>query len=289
MTIKLWSPTPANNNSSPPLGAPEGWTSDQVNNWARQSMADVRSTVEQLPWFDWGDVPTYVSATELTLPGDLSARYLAARRIRATISAGNIFGTITSGIYGALTTVIVVWDGAGALDSSLTAVAPGLDTKGLRAFAALAGSSTQTFDVKNAVSSPNAVNLGQAWATFAALAGDATQTFNAAAGAAASEVVNVAQSFVQAGATVTVGLETTYVAGTSYTNSSSKAQFHYLSLLGATGFIVSFQFYIAGSWLTVATANFSASVATSATIAIVVPPGVTWQVTALPSSWSMIT
>ncbi len=250
-------------------------------------MADVRSTVEQLPWFDWGDVPTYVSATELTLPGDLSARYLSARRIRATISAGNIFGTITSGIYGAVTTVVVVWDGAGALDSSLTGVALGLDD-GHGAFAALAGSSTQTFDVDTAVDPSNAVNLAQAQADFAALAGSATQTFAAAAGVAGTDVVNGSQSFVQVDAAVTTGLEATYVVTTAYTNTTGKAQFHLLSINNGTTRLLQFQFYIGAAWIVVGEMLYNSTSGGGASLSIVVPPNVTWQVTALPENWAII-
>lgn len=45
MSVSQWSTTPANNNSSPPVGAPEGQTPSSLNNVMRQMMADtVRET-----------------------------------------------------------------------------------------------------------------------------------------------------------------------------------------------------------------------------------------------------
>jgi len=60
-------------------------------------------------------------------------------------------------------------------------------------FAALAGSSTQTFSVANAVSSSQAVPLGQAQSTFAALAGSSAQTFSVSPGASTNQAVNFGQ------------------------------------------------------------------------------------------------
>jgi len=60
-------------------------------------------------------------------------------------------------------------------------------------FAALAGSSTQTFSVANAVSSSQAVPLGQAQSTFAALAGSSAQTFSVSPGVSTNQAVNFGQ------------------------------------------------------------------------------------------------
>jgi len=61
-------------------------------------------------------------------------------------------------------------------------------------FAALAGSSTQTFSVANAASSSQALPLGQAQSTFAALAGLSTQVFNVANAATSSQAVPLGQA-----------------------------------------------------------------------------------------------
>ena len=92
----------------------------------------------------------------------------------------------------------------------------------------------------------------------------------------------------QVGSSVNVNLQSTYVAGTSYTNTGSRAQFHYLSLSGATTFTVNFEFYLNSAWITVASASFDSGYTNTAAISIVVPPEVTWQVSALPTAWTVI-
>ncbi len=160
MPIKDWSVVPANNNASPPLGAPEGWVSSDVNNWGRQVMADVRSAMEALPWFDWGDAPTYVAADSFSLVGDLSARYGVGLRIRATAPLYTITGTITASAYGSVTTVTVAWDGAGALDATVVGV--GIGGQRFLAHTDVDNNFAVPQTSPNAVAAGEVVNLGQA-------------------------------------------------------------------------------------------------------------------------------
>ena len=60
-------------------------------------------------------------------------------------------------------------------------------------FAALAGLSTQVFNVANAATSSQAVPLGQAQSTFAALAGSSAQTFSVSPGVSTNQAVNFGQ------------------------------------------------------------------------------------------------
>lgn len=70
-----------------------------------------------------GPAPTFVSATSFTLVGDQTAIYTKGRRIKATVTAGTVYATITNAVFGALTTVTV---SGGSLDAGLTAISYGL-------------------------------------------------------------------------------------------------------------------------------------------------------------------
>jgi hypothetical protein len=78
-------------------------------------------------WVDSGVTPTYVSASQFTLPGDQTTAFQMNRRIKATVTAGTVYGYITASVFGALTTVTVSLD-SGNLDSGLSAVQLGLIT-----------------------------------------------------------------------------------------------------------------------------------------------------------------
>lgn len=121
MAIKNWSTTAADNDSAAPNGFPENMAPSGLNDSARQVMADVRSWYEDAEWRDFGDTATYVSGTSFTVPTDLTARYVANRRIRAVgSSTGTIYGTISSSSYSAPdTTVNVTWDSLGLVSETL--------------------------------------------------------------------------------------------------------------------------------------------------------------------------
>lgn len=83
------------------------------------------TTVEQSEWIDQSLTLTYSSATVFTVPSDLTASFVAGRRIKAVVSAGTIYGVIKTSAYTTLTTVTCVWD-SGALDSGLSDISLGL-------------------------------------------------------------------------------------------------------------------------------------------------------------------
>ena len=122
MGIESWSTTPANNNASPPNGAPEGQTPSSVNNVMRQQMADHRTQWENARWFNFGYTHTYASSTSVTIATDLTATYEAGRRIKASGSVtGTIYGVISSSSYGAPnTTVNITWDSGSLSNEALT-------------------------------------------------------------------------------------------------------------------------------------------------------------------------
>ena len=97
--------------------------------WTRNDVYGVNDvTATQDQWVASGVVPTYVSATSFTLPGDQTSTFQIGRRVKTTNSGGTVYSTITASAYGALTTVTVVND-SGTLDSGLSAVSYGLLSK----------------------------------------------------------------------------------------------------------------------------------------------------------------
>jgi hypothetical protein len=89
-------------------------------------MADVAGWYQSGPeWLAYGDAPTYVNATQFTVSGNLTSRYTVGRRVRAFVTAGTLYGTISSSAFTSLTTVGVTWD-SGNLDSGLSEVDVGI-------------------------------------------------------------------------------------------------------------------------------------------------------------------
>lgn len=78
-------------------------------------------------WKASGVTPTYVSATQFTVPGDKTSTFLVDRRIKVTETAGTVYGYVSVVAYTTLTTVTVVLD-SGTLDSGISAVEVGILT-----------------------------------------------------------------------------------------------------------------------------------------------------------------
>lgn len=121
--ISAWSKTAANNNATAPNGWPEGQAPSTVNDCGREVMAAVRTFYENIEWRDWGHTPTRTGNTTFTIPTDVTAIYVANRRIQCT-DATTLYGIIVSAVYSSVTTITVTLD-SGTLSSSLTAVALG--------------------------------------------------------------------------------------------------------------------------------------------------------------------
>jgi hypothetical protein len=106
----------------------EGMSPGQVNNSARQNMADIRAAFDDLIWFQYGIGSkavnhAYASTTSTTIAGaDVTAVYHAKRRVKAVgASTGTIYGSITSSSYaGSTTTVNYVWDSGALANETLT-------------------------------------------------------------------------------------------------------------------------------------------------------------------------
>lgn len=96
------------------------WTEDNID-----GVNDATVAIDQ--WVASGLTPTYVSATQFTVPGDQTSVLTVGRRVKCTVTAGTVYGRITVSAFAALTTVTVVND-SGVLDSGLSAVSYGLLT-----------------------------------------------------------------------------------------------------------------------------------------------------------------
>jgi hypothetical protein len=93
--------------------------------WTRDDVVGFNDTAETSAseWIASGLTPTYVSATSFTFAGDQTTVFHVGRRIKTTDTAGTDYATITASSYGAPNTTITVnVDGAGSLDSGLSAV-----------------------------------------------------------------------------------------------------------------------------------------------------------------------
>lgn len=106
----------------------EGMSPGQVNNSARQNMADIRAAFDDLIWFQYGIgsksvAHIYAGSTSTTIAGaDVTAVYHAKRRVKAVGSiTGTIYGSITSSSYaGSTTTVNYLWDSGSLSNETLT-------------------------------------------------------------------------------------------------------------------------------------------------------------------------
>lgn len=111
--VSTWSPTAANNNSTPPNGAPEGMAASAVNNVIRENMAATRRAFEQMPWTNFGHAPTYVSTASFTTPGTLATVIFDDQTYANVYAVGNKL-RIKDGSSWKYVTISAVSDSSGA-------------------------------------------------------------------------------------------------------------------------------------------------------------------------------
>lgn len=92
------------------------------------NITGVTGTASVSQWQASGLTPTYVSATSFTLVGDQTNDFHVGRRLQSTTTAGTVYSTISATAYTTLTTVTVINDGSGVMDSGLSQVNLGLIT-----------------------------------------------------------------------------------------------------------------------------------------------------------------
>lgn len=132
--ISKYSTTPGSNNAAAPDGFPENMRPSDVNNSARQVMADIRTWYEDAEWLKLGENGntnafsiSYVSTTVFKFTStDRRTLCPVNRRVKAGVGAGTIYGTCTdSSLSASDTQITVAWD-SGQLDSSLSFISLGI-------------------------------------------------------------------------------------------------------------------------------------------------------------------
>lgn len=118
MAIKSYTSVAASNTSL----FPEGMAPSMVNDSARQVQADIRSWYTDAEWTDFGDVPSRASNTTFKVAANVTAEYVAGRRLKC-YDATTIYATVVSSSYSAPDTTITTVNDSGNLSASLTSVA----------------------------------------------------------------------------------------------------------------------------------------------------------------------
>lgn len=121
--VRAWSTTAASNGTADSdINAAEGCPPSAVNDDIRQMMAKVKNTLVGVEYLDHGYTASFATTTTFASPGDMTAIYLASRRLKFDCGS-TLYGTIRSASYVASnTTVTMVMDNATTLSSSLSAV-----------------------------------------------------------------------------------------------------------------------------------------------------------------------
>ncbi len=97
-------------------GTPIGYTYDYIS-----GLND--TTVSPIVISEWvlGSVPTYVSITSFTVVGNLTTTYVAGRRIKALVTAGTVYSSVSSSSYATGVTTVNVTNDSTTLDSGMSA------------------------------------------------------------------------------------------------------------------------------------------------------------------------
>lgn len=95
--------------------------------WSEDNITGVNSSAANAAseWTNSNLTPTFVSATQFTLSGDQTSTFEVGRRIKSTVTAGTVYGTIVTSAFTVLTTATLQMDGSQVLDSGLSAVSYG--------------------------------------------------------------------------------------------------------------------------------------------------------------------
>ena len=83
------------------------------------------SAINASEWTDYTAVPTYISATSFSVPGDQTLTFQVNRRVRTSNTGGLVYGRITASVYASTITTVTVLNDSGALDAGLSVVSYG--------------------------------------------------------------------------------------------------------------------------------------------------------------------
>lgn len=105
-----------------------------VTQWTVDNVTGVGSgegsvtPVNASEWLAQVDSPTFISATQYSVPGDRTAIYHVGRRHRAQVSGGVAYSTITNSVFGAGITTVTLLNDSIVLDGGLSALAVGINS-----------------------------------------------------------------------------------------------------------------------------------------------------------------
>ena len=130
---------------------------DSLDNFVRQfdDISGINDTTVAVisEWVTFGGAPTYISANSFSVIGDLTTTFTLQRRVKATVSAGDYYGTISNSVFGAgITTVTLANDVGKAIDTGISQVFygfldpshPSIDLSGINS-ASQSAAQTQLF------------------------------------------------------------------------------------------------------------------------------------------------
>jgi hypothetical protein len=90
--------------------------------WTKDNLAGINDTSASQSEWATGPAPTFVTGSQFTLSGDQTGAFVKSRRLKFTVTAGTVYGTITRSSFAVNTTTVDVAFAAGALDAGLNAV-----------------------------------------------------------------------------------------------------------------------------------------------------------------------
>ena len=125
------------------------WTEDHIKTTAITSASALSE------WINPALTPTYINGVVFTLVGDQRTEFHVGRRIKATVTAGNVYGIITASVYTSLTTVAVSLDAGASLDNGLSIVYYSILTYTNHAVPNVLTNSSQIWGTKNRIINGN--------------------------------------------------------------------------------------------------------------------------------------
>lgn len=137
MNLYKWSTTAASNNSAVPDGAPEGWLGQNVNDWARETMARIREQASDSAFIDETYQLTSVgaktlvrsSATQVTIQNcDATSVFTTDRRVRI-VGATTEYAFVTSSSFSSPNTLVNVTMDSGTVPTSPTQILVHVDPR----------------------------------------------------------------------------------------------------------------------------------------------------------------
>jgi len=85
----------------------------------------ISTTATSVTEWTSGPTPSFLTVNSFSVGGNQTGIFSLGRRVKATVSAGTVYGTVSQVILTSVTTVVLAMDGTGVLDSGLSAVSYG--------------------------------------------------------------------------------------------------------------------------------------------------------------------